>query len=114
MQYDDPSLLLDLAQAGRLILQFTDGYDYGSFKEDAKTQSAVLHQLLVIGEAAKKLSDEFKGMHPSIPWDDIARMRDKLIHHYRGVDNREVWRIAEKDLPDLLAFLEAFLPPEPS
>lgn len=73
-----------------------------AFLEDYKTQSAVLHQLMVIGEAVKRLSVEFRDDHPVVPWSLIAGMRDKLIHGYDIVDLDEVWRTAEVDVPELL------------
>ena len=72
---------------------------------DAKTQSAILHQFLLIGEIAKRLSDDFKSTHASMPWSAMARMRDKLIHHYRGVDLREIFKAADVEIPRLIAFL---------
>ena len=48
--------------------------------------SAVLHQLMILGEAAKRLSDEFRETHDHIPWTDAARMRDRLIYGYDAID----------------------------
>jgi uncharacterized protein with HEPN domain len=45
----------------------------------------------VIGEAVKRLSEDFRAAHPQVPWKLIAGTRDKLIHHYEGVDLEEVW-----------------------
>ena len=106
----DESLLLDIAEAAKLILGFTEGLDYETFQADLKTRSAVIHQLLIIGEAAKLLSDGFRSLHPVIQWRDIARMRDKLIHHYAGINPKEVWKAVELDVPGLLAFIEPLLP----
>jgi hypothetical protein len=64
--------------------------DFEQFCADAKTQSAIIHQFLLIGEVAKRISDDFKEKNPSMSWSAMARMRDKLIHHYRGVDLREI------------------------
>jgi uncharacterized protein with HEPN domain len=55
--------------------------------------SAVLHQLLIIGEAVKRISPEFRVAHPEVPWKLIAGTRDKLIHFYEGVDLEEVWEM---------------------
>jgi len=110
----DPVLLLDLAQASRDILDFVRGMDFAGLVGDRKTQSAVIHQFLVLGEAAKQLSDAFKAAHPEMPWNDMARMRDKLVHHYREVKLRIIWDAIESDIPRLLAFLEPFLPAEDS
>jgi len=78
--------LLDIAQAARLVIEFTQGMTKEQFLEDIKTQSAVLYQLLVMGEAVKRLSCEFRARHPHIPWSLIAGMRDHLIHGYDIAD----------------------------
>ncbi len=108
MQHDPP-LLIDMAQAARDILDFAKGLDYPALVADRKTQSALIHQFLVIGEAAKQLSSDFQAAHPQMPWSDMARMRDKLVHHYREVKLRIIWDAVEKDVPKLLAFLEPLL-----
>ena len=66
-------------------------FAYAAFLADLKTQSAVLHQLLILGEAAKRLSQLFRDAHAHIPWPLITGMRDKLIHHYDVVDLGVVW-----------------------
>jgi uncharacterized protein with HEPN domain len=108
----DEGTLLDIAKAARAILTFVQGLQKEDFLEDFKTQSAVLYQLIVIGEAVKRLSFEWRGQHPEIPWAAMAGMRDHLIHGYDLVDWDEVWRTATRDVPDLLHKLEAFLPQE--
>ena len=88
----DRNLLQDMLHAATQIEQFVGPMDFEKFRNDTKTQSAVLHQFLLIGEIAKRLGEPFKQAHPSIPWSAMARMRDKLIHHYRGVDLREIFK----------------------
>lgn len=105
----DTDVLLDITLAAIAILEFTKGMTCEDFLRDAKTQSATIHKFLVIGEAAKRLSDEFKKEHAEMPWQDIARMRDKMIHFYEGVDLGIVWKAAEGDIPVLLSFSERFL-----
>ena len=112
MQHDT-TLLLDLFHAASQIVQFKGKMDLEQFRADAKTQSAVIHQFLLIGEVAKLVSDGFKRANPSVPWSAMARMRDKLIHHYRGVDLQEIWNAAEVEIPKLLAFLKEHLPENP-
>jgi uncharacterized protein with HEPN domain len=106
----DEAVLLDLVRAARLVLEFKQGIDKATFLEDLKTQSSVLHQLMVMGEAAKRLSDDFRDQHPEIPWRLIAGMRDNLIHGYDIVDLEEVWKTVDRDVPQLLAWLEPRLP----
>jgi uncharacterized protein with HEPN domain len=110
--YRDETVLLDIARAARLVLEFKQGMDKAAFVKDIKTQSAVLHQLMVIGEAVKRLSQDFRTRHQEIPWTLIAGMRDKLIHGYDIVDLDQVWKTADADVPDLLSLLEPLLPKE--
>ncbi len=95
----DEGNLLDILKAARLAIEFKGQTDKAEFLADLKTQSAVLHQLFIIGEAVKRLSPEFRGAHPEVPWKLIAGTRDKLIHFYEGVDLDEVWKMVTADLP---------------
>ena len=72
-------------------------------------QRACLRSLEVIGEATKNLSDEFKAGHPEVEWRKIAGMRDKLIHHYFGVDWAVVWIVLEKKIPPLKVDVERLI-----
>ena len=106
----DESAILDIARSARLVLEFTRGMGFAGFQNDEKTGSAVLHQLMVIGEAVKRLSSEFRQAHKEVPWTVMAGMRDKLIHAYDEVDVEEVWRTVTRDIPDLLAYMRRQLP----
>ena len=106
----DKAILLDIDRAARLVEEFICGLDKPTFLEDLKTQSAVLHQLMVMGEAVKRLSQGFRSFHTEVPWALIAGMRDKLIHGYDTVNLDEVWRTASSDVPELLSLLEPLLP----
>jgi len=111
MPKKDEATLLDIAKAARLVLVFMqDAPTKEKFLDDIKTQSSVLYQLTVMGEAVKRLSNEFRGQHPNVPWSLIAGMRDQLIHGYDTVDWDEVWNTAANDVPDLLVKLEPLLP----
>ncbi len=106
----DDATLLDILKAARLIAEFKGKLTKKAFLRDIKTQSAILHQLLVIGEAVKRLSEDFRTRHPEIPWPRIAGMRDKLIREYDAVDVGEVWKTVTTDIPALLSFLEPLVP----
>jgi uncharacterized protein with HEPN domain len=89
-----------------LARQFIDGLDRDSFLDDLKTQAAVLHEIVLIGEGVKRLSDDLRGANPGVPWRLIAGMRDRLIHQYDAVDLEEVWRTVTTDIPRLAQDLE--------
>ena len=107
----DLAAVWDIVQAGRLIEEFTEGMGEEEFCADRKTHFAVIAQLQIIGEAAKRLSAPFREAHPSIPWRDMAGMRDVLIHLYHRVDLSEVWRVVADDISPLLAELRRSPPP---
>ena len=69
--------------------------------KDTKIQDAIIRRIEVIGEAAKNLPNSFKGSHPEVEWGEIIRTRDKITHHYFGVDLNIVWDIIKRNLPDL-------------
>jgi uncharacterized protein with HEPN domain len=72
-----------------------------AFFADRKTQDAVIRNIEVLGQAVKGLSAETRALDDSIPWRQIAGMRDKLIHGYFGVDLTLVWDVVERELPTL-------------
>jgi uncharacterized protein with HEPN domain len=106
----DDATLLDILGAARLAVTFKGDLDKPTFLKDLKTQSAILHQLLVLGEAVKRLSEGFRTSHPAIPWRMIAGMRDQLIHAYDAVDLDEVWKTVSIDIPDLIILLAPLEP----
>lgn len=76
-----------------------------NFIDDEILSRAVIRSLEIIGEATKRLDDEFKKQYPHIEWKKMAGTRDKLIHDYFGVDYDIVWDIIENKLPNLQYFI---------
>jgi uncharacterized protein with HEPN domain len=97
----DIEFLSDIQEATRRVGIYTKNVDYENFLKDIKTQDAVIRNLEIIGEAVKNISDDFKDKHPQILWKDWAGVRDKLIHHYFGVNLEVLWYIIKDDLPPL-------------
>jgi uncharacterized protein with HEPN domain len=108
----DCGALWDILQAGRNIREFIAEVDARQFERDKKTHFAVISQIQIIGEAAKRLSITFRDGHAGVPWQQIAGMRDVLIHNYDDVDLKRVWAVANTFVPDLIAYIEPLLPPE--
>jgi len=105
----DWDFLSDIKEAIGRTNVYIERLSYEEFLEDMKTQDAVVHNLEIIGEAVKNISQELKKKHPQIPWKDLARVRDKLIHHYFGVNFDIVWNIVKKELPGITLQLEEIL-----
>ena len=81
------------------------------FYRDARTQDAVLHNLAVIGEIAKRVDVAYRSQHPSIPWRSMAGLRDVLIHQYDRVSLNLVWAAVEESIPELKEEILKVLPP---
>ena len=83
--------------------------DFESFKSDDKTASAVIRKLEIIGEAAKRVPSTIKGQYPSIPWKEMAGMRDKLIHFYFGVNYELLWKTIKNRIPTVKPLIAEIL-----
>lgn len=102
----DLEALVDIFTAIRLILQYVEGVEFDDFVSNTEKQDAVLRRITIIGEATKRLSNEFRSKHSAIPWKEIAGMRDVITHNYDEVDCDEVWAVVQRDLPTLLNYIE--------
>jgi uncharacterized protein with HEPN domain len=83
--------------------------NYEQFKSDKKTLYAVLRSIEVIGEATKHVPDEIRARYPTVPWKEMAGMRDKLIHDYLRVDVETVWLVVKERIPTLKPVIEEIL-----
>lgn len=93
--------LNDILEMVENIWNFTKNMSYEDLERDKKTLYAVIRCLEVLGEAVKKIPKYIKEEYPEIPWQEIAGIRDKLIHEYFGVDIEIVWDTIDEDLSPL-------------
>jgi uncharacterized protein with HEPN domain len=70
-----------------------------------------MRQLGIIGEAARKVSQETRNAHPEIPWSEIIGMRNRLIHEYSRINLQRVWDTIQNDIPRLITLIEPLVPP---
>jgi uncharacterized protein with HEPN domain len=106
---DDSLYLAHILEAVERILSYAEEGE-AAFREDRRTQDAIIRNLQVMGEAAKKVSTKTRGDHPGIPWKDIAGMRDRVVHDYFGVSLDIVWDVVRNHLPPLQKSLHTIVP----
>lgn len=103
---NDHVYLEHILESIRKIEGFLTGITKFEFDRSVLIQDAVIRNIEIIGEATKKISKQFTQTHPEIPWQDMAGMRDKLIHDYLDVDLEVVWKTVESDLPLLKELIQ--------
>lgn len=99
MKRDESVYVSHILDAIEKIEEYVAGIDETSFYKTTLIQDGVIRQLQIVGEAVKKLSDGLRDEYSHIPWQEIAGMRDKLVHDYFGVDMEEVWLTVKDDIP---------------
>lgn len=105
----DKDFLSDIKEAVRRTTSYTEKLTYEDFLEDIKTQDAVIRNIEIIGEATKNISEELRNKYPKIPWKGLAGMRDKLTHHYFGVNLDIVWSVVKEELPEIILQIEEII-----
>lgn len=108
----DEAYLLDILIAARRAVRFLEGMTWEAFEQSELHQNAVMRPLEIIGEAARRVSQDTRDAHPDIPWDQMIGMRNRLIHEYFRVNLTTVWETVQDDLPPLIALIEPLVPPE--
>jgi uncharacterized protein with HEPN domain len=106
---DAGDYLKDILNAAEEVQIFTENLTYDDFIKDKRTLNAVTRSIEIIGEASKNIPDSIKAEYPSLPWKQMAGMRDKLIHAYFGIDTETLWEAAKNNIPTLKAPIEKIL-----
>ncbi|QQR80716.1 MAG: DUF86 domain-containing protein [Deltaproteobacteria bacterium] len=103
----DNAYIFDIVHAGELAISYIGKYkEIESFNQDTQCQDAVIRRLEIIGEAAKRLSEDVKAKRPTIPWSEMVGMRNIVTHNYDGVDLTIIWDTVKNDLPIMIQLIK--------
>lgn len=106
---DEKIFLNHIIESCENVEEFSKGLDRKGLDKNRLKQSAIIRELEIVGEAVKNLPISFATKYPYVEWSKIAGMRDKLIHHYFGVDLDKIWEVIKSDLPTLKKEVEKIL-----
>ena len=95
----DRGFVLDMILSGEDALEFAEGLDKAAFLKSRLHQNAIIRAIEVVGEAASRLSPEFRNAHRELGWSEIIGMRHRLIHGYDKVSLDVVWDVVRDELP---------------
>lgn len=108
----DSGSILDILESARAITEYVAGMTRQDFLRERQAQDSVIRRLVIIGEAAGRISPEFRGAHPEIQWSEIRGMRNRMVHGYDLVNMEVVWDTVEHDIPQLIQVVESLVRPE--
>jgi len=109
----DAAWLLDILEAGSKVERYVRGRTFSDYRRNDLLRDAVERNAMIIGEAARNLSQAFTKAHPEVPWSSIIALRNILAHRYGAVDDAEMWKVATVHVPDLIQKLQPLVPPPP-
>lgn len=95
-------LLEDILESAEKIDRYTANLTFTDFIADDKSIDAVVRNFEIIGEAANRLPDDFRNNHSEIEWHKLRGLRNRLVHHYFGIDNNIIWSIKEDFIQKLI------------
>jgi len=102
-------LLEDMLESASKIKRYTVKQNFESFINDEKTIDAVVRNFEIIGEAANRLSPDFRTENPEVEWKRIRGFRNRIVHDYFGIDYEIVWTIIDNDIEELIYQLEELI-----
>ena len=108
-QRDDSVYVAHMINTANKAIYFVAGLSREDFDNNEQLKLAVTHLLQIIGEAARRVSSDFRDRHPEIPWKAIVGMRNKVVHDYLNVDEDIVWDTVKYDLAPLVVELTKLL-----
>ena len=104
----DQERLCDILEAIERVQKYS-ARGRTAFDNDELVQSWILQHIQIIGEASRSLTEKFRNDHPEIPWQEMIRMRNVLVHDYFKVDEEILWSVVQNDIPKLKQQVEVLV-----
>lgn len=108
-QLKDEDRVRHMLEAALKAAEFSKGRNRSDLDADEKLMLSLVHLLEILGEAAGKVSEDFRRRHPEIPWSRVSGIRNRLIHGYFDVDLDIVWQTVTDRLPEFIPHLRKLL-----
>ncbi len=108
----DDTYLVDILESAKIALDYVSGKSWDDFYGDMQCQDAVIRRVEIIGEAARRVSQETRDRYPQLPWREMTSMRNLVIHEYDVVDIKLVWDTMQNKIPPLIQDISKIVPAE--
>jgi uncharacterized protein with HEPN domain len=108
----DDAYVLDMLRFAREVMELSNGVTREEYLSNLEKRRSIERTLELIGEAARRVSGEYRTAHPEIPWREVIGQRNVLAHDYGEVSDQRVWDTARGRVPGLLRSLERLVTPE--
>jgi len=107
--HDDFVYLCHMRDACSKVQEYVAGFTWDKFANDGRTQDAVIRQLEVLGEASSRVSQNYKELHAVLPWREVKAFRNVVAHQYDRIMPDVVWKVTQKDVPEIMNHLESLI-----
>lgn len=105
----DAAYLLDMYRYASKALEIVSSTSFHEYEKNWVQQLALERALEIVGEAARKISEDFRDAHPDIPWKSVIAHRHVMAHDYGEIRQERLWKTATADVPELIEVLKPLL-----
>lgn len=108
-QIEDPARVAHMLEAASILRDKAPQHSLEGMKENQILFFGFAKLIEIIGEAAYKLTNEFKEAHPELPWKSIVGMRHVMVHDYYTMSPEKIWVTITNDIPAIIPVLENYM-----
>lgn len=104
----DLHALLDIVYSAEKVIRYVEGVSQSRFMVDEQLQDAVIRRLLIVGEAAGRISEALN----TVEWTEVRGLRNRLVHEYDDISLQVIWEITQTEMTDLISKIKPLIPPD--